>query len=310
MGMFDDLDTLNGGDEQDNSYARIRAGAHVVNGGEATFDCPACKGSGVFRSYTGRVVGNCFKCKGAKKIGARAMSAHKGQQTRKENDRAFTEAHRGEHEYMVKAAQNGFQMMGRLLNKWNENGRLHQDEIETVRKYMRQDAERREARNAQIAEEKKAQEVKVELSAIDALFATATDNRVKRPIFRADTLEISKAAANGRNAGALYVKRRADDMYLGMIKDGVFQPRREATQEDKDELLAIAADPLAASIKYARRTGRCGCCGHTLVDPVSILAGIGPICAENYGLDYRRELAADEYAAMKEAENPQTAMKI
>ena len=27
-------------------------------------DCPSCKGSGMFRSYMGRVVGNCFKCKG------------------------------------------------------------------------------------------------------------------------------------------------------------------------------------------------------------------------------------------------------
>lgn len=26
--------------------------------------CPSCKGSGRFRSYTGRIVGDCFKCKG------------------------------------------------------------------------------------------------------------------------------------------------------------------------------------------------------------------------------------------------------
>ncbi len=44
------------------------------------------------------------------------------------------------------------------------------------------------------------------------------------------------------------------------------------------------------------RFGRCSCCGRDLVDPVSIRAGIGPICAERWGLDYRRELAAQELA--------------
>ena len=43
-------------------YARIRETVP-----EFTETCPACRGSGNFVSYTGRVVGNCFKCKGAGK---------------------------------------------------------------------------------------------------------------------------------------------------------------------------------------------------------------------------------------------------
>ena len=38
--------------------------------GEARYEepCPKCKGSGRFIGYTGRVVGNCFHCKGAGKV--------------------------------------------------------------------------------------------------------------------------------------------------------------------------------------------------------------------------------------------------
>jgi len=31
-------------------------------------DCPKCRGSGMFRSYSGRAVGKCFKCKGTGKL--------------------------------------------------------------------------------------------------------------------------------------------------------------------------------------------------------------------------------------------------
>lgn len=37
---------------------------------------------------------------------------------------------------------------------------------------------------------------------------------------------------------------------------------------------------LDAAVEYGRATGRCSVCGRTLTDPVSIEAGIGPICAE------------------------------
>lgn len=311
---FSDLDTLDGGKDksQEDSYARIRKNAHVVNGGEETFSCKACGGSGRFRSYSGRVVGDCFKCKGKGRVTARQESAQKGVQTRKQNDAIFAESHKGERAYMQTAANGGFRLMARLLEKWNEHGRLNTDEIETVRKYMQQDADRQALRDLQRAEEKAQREASaptVELSAIDKLFATAVDNQIKRPIFRADGLTLSRAPMNGRNAGALYVVGE-NDQYLGKLQNGKFHAMREAPADTIDKLMAIAADPLAESIKYARRTSRCGCCGHVLVDPVSILAGIGPICAEKWGLDYRRELARDEYAIMKAEEAGQKEMKI
>lgn len=303
---FSDLDTLDGGKRQRMTNEEIRANAHVVNGGEETFSCKACNGGGKFISYSGRVVGDCFKCKGKGRVTARQVSAQKGVQTRKQNDAQWQQDHAAEITYMRRAADGGFRMMGNLLAKLQDNGRLNDNELVRVREFMQKDADRNALRELQKAEEKAQREASapvVELSAIDKLFATATDNLIKRPIFRAETLELSKAGPHSRNPGALYVTRRDEEgTYLGMLKDGKFLARREATQSDVDALMAIAADPTAEAIKYARRTGRCGCCGKQLVNPVSILAAVGPICASKWGLDFRRELAATEYAEMKAEE--------
>lgn len=37
---------------------------------------------------------------------------------------------------------------------------------------------------------------------------------------------------------------------------------------------------------YGMRTGECSCCGRELTNPTSIALGIGPICADNYGINH------------------------
>lgn len=49
------------------------------------------------------------------------------------------------------------------------------------------------------------------------------------------------------------------------------------------DVRALLADPHAAAVTYGRTTGRCAICGRRLTDPVSIAAGIGPICAARFG---------------------------
>jgi len=50
---------------------------------------------------------------------------------------------------------------------------------------------------------------------------------------------------------------------------------------------AETAKAYLATVKLtARRTSHCGICGLTLENPESIAAGIGPICAEKYGVPY------------------------
>ena len=73
---FDDLDTdINAAPVE---RVDIRAQAHIVNGGDATFTCPSCKGRGRFISYAGRDVGPCFKCGGTKTVSKGVAAAAKG----------------------------------------------------------------------------------------------------------------------------------------------------------------------------------------------------------------------------------------
>lgn len=275
----------------------MRAAAHIVNGGEALFPCPSCKGSGRFVSYSGRTVGNCFKCKGSGKVGKRVLGAAKAKITREENDRKrraeFADAHVAEIEYVNKRAERST-FFASLQSKMNEYGNLTENQLAAVRRSMAEDAAKRE----QWAKEREENAPVVDISAIEALFAVAVDNDIKRPIFRAEGLEISKAPAHGANAGALYVKS-SEDVYLGKIANGKFYATR-GNEGIAEQLMEVAKDPTAAAIKYGRRTGRCGCCGRGLVDPVSIRSGIGPICAEKWGLDYRREWAREDLANEKE----------
>jgi hypothetical protein len=70
------------------------------------------------------------------------------------------------------------------------------------------------------------------------------------------------------------------NIYLGWVSDSATNLPSElaATVE------AAAADPMAAAKLYGQQTGRCSCCGRELTDPSSIAAGIGPICADKFGL--------------------------
>jgi hypothetical protein len=44
------------------------------------------------------------------------------------------------------------------------------------------------------------------------------------------------------------------------------------------------ADPLKAAVSFGLRTNSCSVCGKHLDDPVSVERGIGPVCAERFGL--------------------------
>ena len=119
--------------------------------------------------------------------------------------------------------------------------------------------------------------VEVDLSPIRAMFETAVANGYKRPIYRAADLVISRAPMTGKNPGALYVKTVGDE-YLGKLVGTTY------TGRPAPALAAIALDPKGEAIKYGQRTGTCSCCGRELTAEASIEAGIGPICAEKWGL--------------------------
>lgn len=124
---------------------------------------------------------------------------------------------------------------------------------------------------------------KIDVSRIKQLFADASKSGLKRPAFRCEDVEISQAAATGRNPGALYVKAN-DGSYQGKIVGDEFMPVRDVNANTAAALVAIAADPLAAAVRYGKLTGRCACCGRELTDPESVARGIGPVCETRWGL--------------------------
>ena len=279
--------------------ANVREQAHIVNGGDASFPCPSCKGRGKFVSYTGRVVGDCFKCKGKGQVGARVAGAAKAKATREANVLAFRNEHDAEVRYAQRRAEKSTFYAG-LLEKLDTYGSWTDGQVALIRRDMVADEEFR----AKKAAEREENAPVVDLTAIDALFAKATENAIKRPIFRTETLTLKKAASTGRNPGALYVTDTATDAYLGKLVNGKFFSAGGTIDavETAASLQAIAIDPTSEAIKYGRKFGNCGCCGRFLVNPVSILAGIGPVCASKWGLDWRRDLATEEYAQMKAEE--------
>lgn len=70
--------------------------------------------------------------------------------------------------------------------------------------------------------------------------------------------------------------------YLGKVTPNRLDSR--IPDSVKETLIAAAADPLTAAIRYGRETGSCSCCGKELTNKESIHLGIGPICRAKFGL--------------------------
>ena len=133
----------------------------------------------------------------------------------------------------------------------------------------------------------------LDLTKINEMFDTAKGNGLKRMSLRfldeaGAQFSVSPAAATSRNAGMLYVKS-ADDGYLGKIdQQGVFHgawnTAGDATTKAQAALVEFSRDPVGKSKLYGKLTNSCCYCGKELNDPRSVMAGYGPICADNWGL--------------------------
>lgn len=281
--LFADLDT---DPTAGPSAEAIRKAAHVANGGESMHEtvmkCPKCHGRGTRTyGYVNIRTYPCNYCKQTGKVTQKRIDnierAKKAEATREHNARVARRAFQEEHgdilTFLHKAADwSSFALS--LENSFAEHGRLSEKQIAAARSMMEKAAQRKA--------EKQANAPKVEVSAIEALFDTATGSGLKRPVFRAlDGIEVSKAPATGRNAGALYVKENGE--YAGKIVGGQYLSTRTASERVLPRLIAIAADPMGEATLFGKQTGSCGCCGRELTDPVSVEMGIGPICASKWG---------------------------
>lgn len=281
--LNDDLSDLIGSPLRD--PAKINLPASYKPATERAFEepCQKCRGTGQFRSYSGRSVGQCFACKGQGKFTFKTSPEARAQAgDRREAKKAATAAEKLE---AFKTAQpdvfawfdgNSFEFavaMRRAVEQW---GSLTDNQLAASRRCIDKLAQVK-ADKVQRAEQ--AQPVNV--TALEQAFAKAQGSQKTLPKLYIAGIKISPAKANSANAGALYVK--GGPGYLGKIQGGRFHRSRECTAEMEASVLAILADPKAAAIREGKLSGTCAICRRELTDATSIAAGIGPICATKFG---------------------------
>lgn len=166
--------------------------------------------------------------------------------------------------------------------------------------------------------------IKDDLQPLRQVFEIAVQNGYAQPKYRAEGVVITRAPDHGRNPGALYIKSAHDGSYGGKVIGTTFYPasrnaafafftldRKQDESDDEwservennlawrdpetvDEytvsqtaaqaLSIIADNPLAAAVRFGENAGRCACCGRKLTNKVSVKRGVGPICADKWGL--------------------------
>lgn len=257
-------------------------------------NCRKCGGTGKYAFFSSLGHANCTTCKGrgfqeyrysaehranerAKAAAAKQRKAEADAQAKALLAMEWRAANPAESSWLkANDVTNDFaRSLTDSLAKW---GSLTEGQLNAVRKCLAREAERAEVK-AQVA----ATAPTVDVSAIEAVFNTATSNGLTRPKLLLDEFVFKKAKAWGNNPGALYVTRSKGDEYLGKVQGGKFIKTRECTDLDEAAIVAACADPREAALRYGRLMGACSVCGRTLVDPKSIAASIGPICAERYG---------------------------
>lgn len=254
--------------------------------------CTDCNGSGNFRSWSGRICGPCFKCKGAGKLEFKLSAAQrqagrdyadkrKKQQAAKLVDKiaAWEEANPAETKWLGNNA-GSFEFATSLNNALNKYGALTEGQLSAVRKCIQKEVDRNQAK-AEHAKKAEEEAPEVSIEAIHTAFESAMSKGIKRPKMNLAEFKFSLAASHGNNPGAIYVKRGED--YLGKITSGKFIRAFGVAEEVENEVVQLCADPKSAAIAYGRKYGSCSICARELTNKQSIELGIGPICAEKYG---------------------------
>lgn len=260
------------------------------------FPCEHCGGTGkVQKTYgyswaTRRTYENtCKVCKGkggfvtdrATRERNRANAEARAVRKQEANAACFDQQHPGLREFLAGASWSPFaQSLNDAITKY---GNLSEKQLAAALS-MKAKCDARQAEQATAAD---ARAVDVDASRIRELFDTALANGKNRRALLAGgevgTLRLTPASSRSKDPQAIWVK--ADGEFVGGIKsDGKFRPRRDCPDWVAEVIARVARDPKGEARLYGQRTGVCCCCGRELTDPTSIDAGIGPICAANWGL--------------------------
>lgn len=251
----------------------------------AMFRCDACRGSGRFvRGFHNPVdYGPCNKCKGTGKLKTDPETRAKQKKAREDKKKsavsAYIEAHTAEYTWVVSNCER-FGFASSMLTAFRQYGSWTEGQLAAIAKCIARDEVRVQEKAARKPD---AQVAGAGLDRMLQAFAAASKSGLRNPKFRVGNYAFSPAKPGSTNAGCIYVKR--DGVYVGRIAPaGGFFASRDAAPEDRGQIEAICADPLAAAVLHGQQTGRCSCCGLELTNAESIRLGIGPICREKWGL--------------------------
>ena len=249
-----------------------------------TWPCPHCLGSGKWRGGVNRH-GNdkCGPCKGKghfktspeQRAKSRKKAAERRAKQLEENVADFQMNHMDLWEAFEehKSWNNFFNSMIDVVRKY---GTLSEKQFAacyaTLEKIEKKKAER------------EAKAVQLNFGQIKEKFLIAILKGIKRPKMRFHGFMITRAPDYGVNKDHLYVKTEYGT-YLGKVApNGNFIKSNDCTDEHIDKLTKIDEDVIGSAKAYGRVTGNCCCCGRELTKKESIELGIGPICAERFGL--------------------------
>lgn len=268
----------------------ISESAVSVGNGQFKEPCGKCR-NGTFYSWSGRPLGSCHACNGlgyrifkndraTRTVNKQKAAARKA--TKQEAARVdFATSHPVAAAWIAESSATGFNFAVAMRDALARFGTLTPNQLAACERMAAKLSEAKATRAAAQAVREESAAV-VNTDKLESAFATARAAGLSRLKFRVAQFTISPAKESSANAGALYVK--SGDSYLGKVKGGKFYPVRECTAETESAFLAVMADPMAAAKAYGIKTGRCSCCGAELTNKESIAAGIGPICASNWGL--------------------------
>ena len=255
--------------------------------------CDSCNGTGLWNGGRLNSHGNakCNTCHGT------GVTVHSPADRKKQRaSRAKTKANKAQAAREANRAHGDGFLLRWLdsIHEWNNfaNSLIEQHaagkawsdkQVESCRNMYKR-MEEKKAAKAEAAAVREAAAPSIDLQPIRDMFDLVVSKGFKRPKYRAEGFIISLAPAHGVNAGALYVKSEAD-CYMGKLVGTKFHGSRDAEGTDvQGALEVIAADPLGAAVRYGNATGTCACCGRALTNHASIERGIGPVCADRWGL--------------------------
>jgi hypothetical protein len=276
--LNDDLSDLIGTRPTNSAPKALPAAYAHIRAHEFAETCPKCRGTGKFTSYSGRVLGDCFACKGrgsqtfktAPAVRQQATDRRQAQPQRRWE--AFAAAHPAEAAWIVSTTFDFAVAMKQAVEKYGE---LTERQLATVQRLAAKAAERTAGRAAQAAQQQE-QVKSIDVANIVDCFQRAREAGLKRFTLRFDGCHFQV----DRNTTTIWVSESGyGTAKFGRIVDGVYKPGRDTTPEVIAKVAEISKDPMAAASAYAQITSSCSVCGKHLENQDSVDAGIGPVCA-------------------------------